>query len=1168
MRLKTIHVFGFKSFVDPTTLKVRANIVGIVGPNGCGKSNVIDALRWVMGEASAKNLRGDSMADVIFNGSTSRKPVGKAAVELTFDNTDRRAPDAYSQFTEISVKRTLSRDGTSEYFVNSTRCRRRDITDIFRGTGLGPRSYSIIEQGMVSRIVEARPDDLRLFVEEASGISKYKDRRRETETRIRHTRENLERVADIRSELETQLRRLKRQSQAAQRYKVLKEEERLVHAQLLALRWKTLHDDLSNHEQQLSHLKTELEGRIAAQRETEAKIEQQRTQQTEAQEKMNTVQGEFYRISADVATMEQNIEHAHETHKRQQAEYERLVQEVASLQTQSTRDQQALSAARNELEQINPRFERLTEAMNAANETLAQTEQQNRDWENRWEQFNREAIEPAQQQVRHSAKVEQIQQQIAQLNQRLSHLRSEREKLEQQLSSDDPETTKQQVARFDVEFDQKQKQLEELEGRVRRLRELSDHAAQQVDDHRGELQQISARLQSLQEIQDAAMHEDDDDYRQWLERQGIANAPRLTTRLSVQAGWEQAVDAILGDRLAAFCVHSLDQVPTNELDSTDRGITLIQPGDTQGSSAPENSLLAKVSGQDVSVNSLLGGVQVAENTAQAIRRRDRLHDGECIVTRSGVLVGRNWLHRPQKNEQHANILERAKTIDGLSEQVKQMQPALDDLVSDQTNRQNELQEHEKNLDTARAAHREMAQQRAELHSQLGAQQARHEEMTARQNQLRDEIDGVNSDIDSCHAGLSGAEEFLARAEMVSGGREQQTNALIDERDAIRARLNELRDAASQAQDDRHSVALEHHRLDVTIRSAEEQIERLARQIQQVSQRRDELHGILSQSDDPAAELTQQLEKLLEQRLASEELLRNTREEFSRQEEALRGLSEKRSAREQDVTAAREKVEQQGLVRQELVVRSQNVSEQIQTAGYNVESLVNELPEEAEEDVWKEKLESVTKRIERIGPVNLVAIEEFEEQSERKEYLDKQHEDLIEALTTLEGVIRKIDKDTRQRFRDTFEQLDQNFREFFPKLFGGGSATLQLTDDDMLSAGVTVMARPPGKRNSTIHLLSGGEKALTAVSLIFSFFKLNPAPFCLLDEVDAPLDDANVVRYCETLKSLAEHTQLMFITHNKITMEFADILVGVTMGEPGVSRLVSVDIEQALEMAVQ
>ncbi|MDH3693556.1 MAG: chromosome segregation protein SMC [Gammaproteobacteria bacterium] len=1168
MRLKNIHVSGFKSFVDPTTFKVRANIVGIVGPNGCGKSNVIDALRWVMGEASAKNLRGDSMADVIFNGSTARKPVGKAAVELTFDNTGRRGPDAYSQFTEISVKRTLSRDGTSEYFVNGARCRRRDITDIFRGTGLGPRSYSIIEQGMVSRIVEARPDDLRLFVEEAAGISKYKDRRRETETRIRHTRENLERVNDIRSELETQLRRLKRQSQAAQRYKVLKEEERLVQAQLLALRWKTLHDNLSNHEQQLSHLKTELEGRIAAQRETETQIEQQRSQQTEAQEKMNTVQGEFYRISADVATVEQNIEHAHETHKRQQAEHERLVQEVTSLQYQSDKDKDALRVAQNEIEQINPKFERLTQTMNAANEALAQSEEKNRDWENRWEQFNREAIEPAQQQVRHSAKVEQIQQQIAQLNQRLGNLRNEREHLEQQMASDNPPATKQKVARFDVEFDQKQKQLEELEGKVRRLRELSDHAAQQVDDQRGELQQISARSQSLQEIQDAAMHEDDDDYRQWLQRQGITNAPRLTTRLSVQAGWEQAVDAILGDRLAGFCVASLDRVSTNELDSTDRGITLIQSGDSQQSHAQENSLLAKVSGQDVNVRSLLSDVQVAEDTTEAMRRRDQLKDGECIVTRGGVLVGRNWLHRPQKNEQQSNILERAKTIDELGQQAKQLKSALDELLADQVSRQHELQEQETVLDAARTAHREMAKQRAELHSQLGAQEARHKEMTSRQNQLRDEMDSVNSEIDSCHAGLSGAEQFLAQAEMVSGSREQQTNELVAERDSIRVRLNELRDAASQAQEDRHSVALEHHRLEVTIQSAQEQVERLTHQIQEVSQRRDELHGILSQSDDPAAELTQQLEKLLAQRVSSEDLLRKTREEFSQQEETLRSLSEKRSAREQDVSVAREKVEQQGLVRQELVVRSQNVSEQIQNAGYQVETLVRELPEGAHEDVWEEKFENVTKRIERIGPVNLVAIEEFDEQSERKDYLDKQHEDLIQALTTLEGVIRKIDKDTRQRFKDTFEQLDQNFREFFPKLFGGGIATLQLTDDDMLSAGVTVMARPPGKRNSTIHLLSGGEKALTAVSLIFSFFKLNPAPFCLLDEVDAPLDDANVVRYCETLKSLAEHTQLMFITHNKITMEFADILVGVTMGEPGVSRLVSVDIEQALEMAVQ
>ncbi len=1167
MRLKNIHVSGFKSFVDPTSLKVRANIVGIVGPNGCGKSNVIDALRWVMGEASAKNLRGDSMADVIFNGSTARKPVGKAAVELTFDNTNRRGPDAYAQFSEISVKRTLSRDGTSEYFVNNTRCRRRDITDIFRGTGLGPRSYSIIEQGMVSRIVEARPDDLRLFVEEAAGISKYKDRRRETETRMRHTRENLERVDDIRNELETQLRRLKRQSQAAQRYKVLKEEERLLQAQLLALRWKTLDSQLSNHEQQLSHLKTALEGCIAAQRETESQIERQRSQQSEAQEKMNAVQGEFYRISADVATMEQNIEHAKETREHQQSEYERLVEEATSLQTQLDTDKENRRIAAAELQEINPRFEQLTQAMNQANETLAETEERNRDWENRWEQFNRDAIEPAQQQVRHSAKVEQIQQQIAQLNQRLGNLRVEHEQLEQQINSENLKTLQQQAARFDIEFDHKQMELEELEANVRRLRERSGLSAQQVDDHRGELQKIEARLQSLQEIQDAALHNDDEDYHRWLEQQGISNAPRLTAHLFVQAGWEGAVDAVLGERLAAFCVSTLDRLPASELDATGPGITLIQCGDTHSGTAVEG-LLTKVSCQDLNVQSLLTGVQIAENVAEALQRRHKLVANQCIVTRSGVLVGRNWLHRPQNNDQHANILERAKVIEELQAQTKQRQTQLDSLLSDQAGLQEQQQQQERLLDTVRANHRDMAKQRAELHSRLGAQEARRKEMTSRQNQLAEEIDSINAEINSCHTSLSGAEQFLAQAKQVSGSREEQTRKLIAERDSIRAQLNELREAASQAQEHRHSVALEHHRLEVVIKSGEEQEQRLNHRLTEVIQRRDELHIILSQSADPAAELTQQLEQLLEQRMSSEELLRQTRENFSQQEDSLRNLANKRAAQEQDVTAAREKVEKQGLVRQELVVRAQNVREQIQSSGHEVKVLVGELPDDANEEVWEEKLESVTKRIERIGPVNLVAIEEFEEQSERKAYLDKQHEDLVQALSTLEGVIRKIDKDTRQRFKETFEQLDQNFREFFPRLFGGGSATLQLTDEDMLVAGVTVMARPPGKRNSTIHLLSGGEKAMTAVSLIFAFFKLNPAPFCLLDEVDAPLDDANVVRYCETLKSLAEHTQLLFITHNKITMEFANILVGVTMGEPGVSRLVSVDIEQALEMAAQ
>ena len=1170
MRLKKLLLAGFKSFVEPTTITLPSDLVGIVGPNGCGKSNVIDAVRWVMGETSARNLRGDSMLDVIFNGTDNRKPVGKASVELVFDNSDdNHAPEGYGQFSEISVKRTLSRDGNSEYLLNRTRCRRRDITDIFRGTGLGHRSYSIIEQGMVSRIVEAKPEDLRAFVEEAAGISKYKDRRRETETRIRHTRENLSRVNDIRSELETQLRRLQRQSQAARRYQKLKDEEHTVNGELLALRHIEMTRVIKGERQQTTVAEVYADSKLADQRELERTIEEIRAKQLSSQEKLSAIQGDVYAVGADIASVEQRIEHARQTEQQQRSELQRLEGSIDELLSE-----RAVELERKEVLELQIAVSResrslTVESVTMSEEELSLNEDGLEEWQFRWQAFTQRAAEPVRAQEVQRERISQIENVDGRAQERLARLDEEYQSLLDDEESLDLERLRVAVDRSSVAVDSEQATLTETLERIAAKRAEGEQQRVYLDAARQRLHTESTRLESLQELQAAALGDEDDHYREWLERRGLTHAPRLAGEIHVAPGWERAADAVLGDRLVGLGIGNLQTVINDEASLPDtRNVFLIEAGrgNDGGAAASADTLLSKLSCERYDLGSLLNGVYVADSLGDAMKRRPNLAIGECVVTRDGSVVGTNWLQSARAPGAQTGMLAREEEIHELVNLVELTGKEVEQLQQQQANRVHEIGRLEESQQFLREEVAKRQQEQSELRQQFAEKETQGIQIDKRRVQLQADIDGIGQELLDAEGQLLEANRHFALAEDETGMLEMERSELVEERRRLTEAVSMTRQRVQHQRNELHTFELELQRAEASRDALNASVGRLMIQIESNQRRKSELAETLDHEEEPITELNQQLQKLLQRRQETEQRLSSARSGYSELEVEFRDQYTRLSEYEQDVAAARDSLEEQRMRMQELSVRSETLLEQITAGGYELDALVREIPKGAEEDTWQGKSVQLADKISKIGPVNLVAIEEFEEQSERKEYLDRQYDDLSEALSTLENVIRKIDRETKQRFKDTFESLNAGFQEFFPKLFGGGSATLQLTDDDLLLAGVTVMARPPGKRNSTIHLLSGGEKALTAVALLFSLFRLNPSPLCILDEVDAPLDDTNVERYCATLRTLSDRTQLVVVTHNKITMEAADVLLGVTMGEPGVSAIVSVDVDHAVEMA--
>ncbi len=1159
MRLKSIKLAGFKSFVDPTTVSFPSNMAAVVGPNGCGKSNIIDAVRWVMGESSAKNLRGESMTDVIFNGSNTRKPVTQASIELIFDNSDGTLTGEYAAFAEISIRRRVTRDSQNTYFLNGVKCRRRDITDIFLGTGLGPRSYSIIEQGMISKLIEAKPEDLRNFIEEAAGISKYKERRRETENRIRRTHENLARLTDLREELERQLERLHRQAQSAEKYQEYKAEERQLKAQLSALRWQALNEQVGQREQVIGDQEVAFEALVAEQRSADASIERLRDGHHELSERFNQVQGRFYSVGGDIARVEQSIQHGQQRLRQLQDDLREA--EQARLETESHlgHDRTLLATLGEELAMLEPEQE-LSDA--AAEESAAQLEEAEaamQAWQEQWERFNQHSAEP-----RRAAEVQQSR--IQQLEQSLERLAERQRRLddERALLAADPEDVAileldEQLAASELELEAFAAAGEALNERLEQLREELQLAIRTQQQAQGELQRLNGRIASLEALQQAAM-EPGKGVAEWLREQGLEQRPRLADGLRVEPGWELAVETVLGADLQAVLLDDFAEV---ELAGFQQGELNLANASLGGVRCP-GSLLERVESA-LDLSPWLGHVRPVESLEHALAERPSLAEGESLVSRDGYWVGRHFLRVRRASEAESGVLARGQELQRLLAERDEREAslaAMEDRVTALSGEQSRL-EGERELQ--RRQQQEEARKHSDLKARLSAGHARLEQLALRRRRLDEELAEQQEQREIETEQLGEARLQLQEALETMAQDTEQRETLLASRDGIRERLDRIRQDARQHKDHAHQLALRVGSLRAQHESTRQALERLEQQFERAVERREQLTLNLEEGEAPLEELRMKLEELLERRMGVEDELKHARLALEDADRELRDAEKRRTQAEQQAQLLRGQLEQQRLDWQGLSVRRKALQDQLQEDGYDLHGVLGTLPADADEPRWEAELERLGQRIQRLGPINLAAIDEYQQQSERKRYLDAQNDDLVEALDTLENVIRKIDRETRNRFKETFDQINGGLQALFPKVFGGGNAYLELTGEDLLDTGVAIMARPPGKKNSTIHLLSGGEKALTALALVFAIFQLNPAPFCMLDEVDAPLDDANVGRYARLVKEMSEKVQFIYITHNKIAMEMADQLMGVTMHEPGCSRLVTVDVEQAVAL---
>ena len=1168
MRLSKIKLAGFKSFVDPTTIQFPSNMTGIVGPNGCGKSNVIDAVRWVMGESSAKHLRGDSMTDVIFNGSSARKPVGSASIELVFDNADGAIGGQYAQYAEISVRRSLSRDGTSQYYLNNTRCRRKDITQVFLGTGLGPRSYAIIEQGMISRLIEAKPEDMRAFLEEAAGISRYKDRRRETENRIRHTRENLSRLEDLREEVEKQIRHLERQARTAARFKEMKQAERRLQAELLVLRMSELETREGRARTDLGQRETELQSALAEQRQVEAGIETLRARHAEEIEAVNAVQGRYYKIGAEIARLEQTIQHGKELRQRQQNELAQAEHGLRDMHHHIERDELQLEDLTKVLGELGPGLERAQLAESASADALRAAEDKMRAWQERWEAFTRDAGDTRRESEVERARIEQLEGQLHRIVTRRERIGEEQTALRSAMEASDLEDI---AAAAQEQRDHERAAQAELDATLEelaRVRERDRELGAGLDRQRQALQECRGQLGSLEALQEAALGQRSGQVVEWLSGRGLEAQPRLAQQLRVEPGWERAVETVLGAYLEAVCVDGLDGV-TAALDSLTHGaVSFLESGIAGAGQTPsvgDNPLGARVRGP-AAVSSLLAGVRTAESLAEALSVRHSLAGGESVITPDGIWLGTNWLRVSREEDPKAGVISREDDIRVLRGRIGELGESVDALGREHLDAQARQKALDARRDELQQRVNETHRQHASLNARLENIKSRLEQNRARLQKLADEGSEVGEQITELEERLRSSRQALEQALGRMSAQEDEREQHSAERERLQG---ELAGARERADDDRRAaqeIAIKVESRRSSMDSASVSIDRLREQLSRFSQRKDDLEQQLEEGIQPLQDAQESLSGLLEQRVSVETELGEARRAQQSSEASLREEQEKRLSRERAVESVRQGLDELKLSLREVTVRLQTIQEQFAETGFDASELKESLAEDAAIQPWEEELERLQARIQRLGPINLASIDELKEQSERKEYLDAQFTDLTDALTTLENAMRKIDRETRTRFKETFDKVNAGLKDLFPRLFGGGHAYLELGDEDLLHAGVAVMARPPGKRNSTIHLLSGGEKALTAVALVFAIFQLNPAPFCMLDEVDAPLDDANVSRYCDIVRQMSETVQFIFITHNKTTMEMSRQLTGVTMHEPGVSRLVAVDIDEAVQMA--
>jgi chromosome segregation protein len=1166
LRLTHLKLAGFKSFVDPTTIDVPSQLVGVVGPNGCGKSNIIDAVRWVLGETRASALRGESMQDVIFNGSAQRGPVARASVELVFDNSLGKAAGQWSQYAEISVKRVLQRDGESSYHINNTQVRRRDIHDIFLGTGLGPRAYAIIEQGMISRVIEAKPEELRIFLEEAAGVSKYKERRRETEHRLADTRENLARVDDIRRELETQIEKLTRQAEIARQYKALQSEAAHKQHLLWWLRKRDAETEAQRVTREIDRVATELEAETARLREIERRLEQARVDHYSAGDAVNAAQGALYEVNTEVSRLEAELRFMTETRQRLEASRSQLAAHIEQWQRnrgelgeaagmwqqRRTEAAERLAAAQSHLAAQDARTPELDDAYRTVQDRLSGA---------------RDAIAAAEQTFR----LEQAQ--VAHAGRTLDGLHARAERLEAERGElAEPDSTRLDsiahgIAATEADAAAAAGRIRELQQDLPVLEAARAAALARLQELEREANTRAGRLATLKRIQQQV--EEGTEIADWLARHSLENLPRLWQMITVEPGWETAIESVLRERLHALQLADPQALARLFDDPPPAKVSLFTPSTAPSSGAPETSfrpLGALIRFADDTARPLveewLAGCFAIEGVP-SLTTRLGLASGTILVNREGHQFSRYAVSFHGPDSIDAGILARQREIEQLTDEVRGFAARTD-----------EAREVHAAAERQLAARREQVAALQDRESELN--QARHEQqlehvrlaeaiarVRARAQQIAEELAEIEHQR---------TQELAARAEAES--------RLDGHRLEISRRSSEFQ--AAQSAHDAAQGALEDHRQVVQVADREVQeaafserecigkISEIDRSIQVVSEQLTEGEADQSQTEAELAGLQDEglrfaLQESLGVRVDREQRLAVARTGQDEAAERLRAADEERIACEQKLPPLRERTGDLRLKEQAARLAVEQFAQQLADAGADEAALAEAPGAKTRPTALQAEIARLQQAMAELGAINMAALEELAIAAERKGFLDAQATDLATALETLENAIRRIDRETREMLRETFEQANRHFGQLFPTLFGGGEARLEMTGEEILDAGIEVRAQPPGKRTSTIHLLSGGEKALTAISLVFALFQLNPAPFCLLDEVDAPLDDTNTERFCNLVRKMAGETQFLFISHNKITMEIASQLIGVTMPEQGVSRVVAVDIEEALRI---
>jgi chromosome segregation protein len=1168
MRLKSIKLAGFKSFVDPTKVLLPGNLCAVVGPNGCGKSNIIDAVRWVMGESSAKNLRGENATDVIFNGSSSRQPVGQATIELVFDNHDRTLAGEFASYNEVSIRRKVTREGQSTYYLNGQKCRRRDVTDLFLGTGLGPRSYSIIEQGMISRLIESRPEELRVYIEEAAGISRYKERRRDTANRISRSRENLARLQDIREELGRQLETLKQQATAAEQYTELKQNERQHKSQLAALQWRELRQKLIDQRINMGRIEEQI---VLQKSEQDTRLVQMDVQKNDLallNDSFTEQQGGFYGLGADIARLEQTIEYQQQQQKRWQADETEALEQLQRIDEACTADGNELNQLSQQQEQLELDAELASEQLFEAETHVQEKEEERQYWQLQWQQKSdqtshlKRIIEVAKTGLQHQ------QQQASQARQDRQTSASELENLSF-ANEDDIDLL---GAQLDQQKQQQQlfkEQLLNLETELEALKQEERGQQEALDGQVQELGMLAGQLASLRLLLAEAEQEAPDLPADWQAEVD----QKLVDTMQVDPQWEVAVEHVLQDWLGGYL---LGQMPDQNVDQliAARGLTLFVPQQHQNSTKPINthpSLVDKVT-VPFGLQGLLAHVFLANNWHEANDLLASLPIYASVILPDGLWIGHGWVRTPPREGSVTGVLGRKQQVQALSTQEAALRAHQKITQDTLTQAREETVELEKTLTQTREAQQQGQHQAQQKQQALALLQQQSQQGLAQQQNLQQRIQQQTQRLEDSDEEIALLQEQLGEHELALESTQLNLPDLEVDKESVETQLGQVRLEFSQKQQQVMQLQARKDSVLAQITSLGRSVERLHEQRAQWRDKQTEIEsrvGSQQQLDDGSEKsLAEQLERLLTLRVEAETKMEQGRRGINQLEQVMRQLEKQQLQQDNEIQQADRVLQDERLIERELEVNAEHIKKLMIEQNVLVEKLAEILPETIDQEQLSRLLEQCQNRIKRLGAINLVAIEEYKLQQERKAFLDLQHDEVIDALDSLEQAMQKIDKETRARFKQTFDTVNESLGSLFPKVFGGGRASLELTDDDMLSTGVTIMAQPPGKRNSSIHLLSGGEKALTAIALVFSIFQLNPSPFCMLDEVDAPLDDANVERYARLVKEMSAQVQFIYISHNKIAMEMATQLLGVTMQEAGVSRVVTVDVDQAINMTDQ